>query len=345
MTSNETAERLLDAAVDYVVGEFSGTRLTEVVSREVADVLKMADRLVIAEVVDAAEVKESIRIAIDVVGESPVFKEVAGGFADGIYDLSANESYQLGDLVDREHVAASIEKVLLMHTMQDRIFDRLLESPLVANVASSFVNRIVGEFAENTRKRAERIPGVKSLIKSGQEATERVRSSEGRLGQLAGKSAQFALRRTNNAVRDVLRSGSMHDAAMEIWDLQANEPIGNLREFLSKQDLHDLVLIAYELVVTARNKEYNQHVIDACVDIVFERYGSFSVTQLLRELRLSDEHVTHEIVRFLPPVVAALQRNGVLEREIRARLEPFFYSDAVGAILLGVADGKSLSAV
>jgi hypothetical protein len=335
MNANETAEQLLDAAVQYIVGEFTGDRVTEVVAREVADVLKVADSLVVAEVVDSAAVKETIRIGIDVIGDSPVIKQAAGGFADGIYDLSANASYTLGDLVDREHVAASIEKVLLMHTMQDRIFDRLLESPMVANVASSFVNRIVGEFADSTRKRAERIPGVKSLIRTGQEASERVRSSDGVLGQIAGKSAQFALRRTNNAVRDILRSGSMHDAAMEIWDLQANEPIGNLREFLSKQDLHDLVMIGYELVVTARNKEYNQHVIDACVDIIFEQYGSFTVTQLLRELRISDEYLTREILRFLPAVVAALERNGVLENEIRARLEPFFYSDAVSAILVG----------
>jgi len=339
--AQDLAEKLLEAQVEFVLGELSGHRFAEVVERDVADVLRIADTMVVSDVIDRAQVKESGHRLVDKIGGSAIIEEMATAIADAIYDLSASDEYTLGDVVDREPVAALIEHVLAMHTAQDLALERLTESPLVANVASSFVNKIVSDFLATNRARAEKLPGMSTFLKVGASAASKVRSAGDRhldqfLGDVAGKGAQYALRRTNSAIRELIHDAPLHDAAMELWDLHADEKVSGLREYLSQQELRDLVLIIHDLVESARNKEYFGHVLEECIDVFFDKYGSHTIAGLLPELGLTGADLVAEIVAYGPSVLDAANKDGMLTAEIRKRLEPFFLSDSTLAMLSGV---------
>src|SRR5690606_40684763 len=87
----------------------------------------------------------------------------------------------------------------------------------------------------------------------------------------AAKGALFALKRTNNAIREMLRDAPVHSAAMEFWDLHADEPVSGLREYLTKLDLNELVLLCYEVAVTTREKRYFGELVAQCVEVFHER--------------------------------------------------------------------------
>lgn len=334
----EIAERLLDAQVDYLLAEVSGDRLAEVVGRDVADVLAVAETLAVREVVEVEQAKQTVRTVVDLIGGSPVFADMAGVFADSIYDhIAANDDYTLGQVVEREPVEALLEKIFGMHQAQERILDRLTESPLVATVASKFVDRLINDFVAANRERAEKIPGVSSLMSIGQQAANRAKkAADGTfVGDLAGKGALFALKRTNNAIREMLREAPVHSAAMEFWDLHADEPVSGLREYLTRKDLNELVLMVYEIAVTTREKEYLGLLLDDCVEVFFAKYGDYTLAAMLPELGVSGDDVVTEILRYGPAVIEGAKREGVLARLIRERLEPFYTSEAVLAILAG----------
>ncbi|WP_328411756.1 MULTISPECIES: hypothetical protein [unclassified Nocardia] len=332
----EIADRLLDAQVEFLLAEVTGDRFAEVIARDVEAVIGVADTLVFRDVVELDQAKQTVATIIDLIGGSPVIADMVGVFSDSIYDhIATNNDYTLGQVVDREPVEALLEKIFGMHQAQERILDRLTESPLVATVASKFVDKLINDFMQANRERAEKIPGVSSLMSLGQSAANRAKkAADGTfVGDLAGKGAMFALKRTNNAIREMLRDAPVHSAAMEFWDLHADEPVSGLRDYLTQKDLNELVLICYEIAITTREKEYFGLLVDECVEVFFTKYGDYTLAAMLPELGLSGDDIATEILRYGPAVIEGAKRNGVLGKLIRERLEPFYTSDVVLGIL------------
>ncbi|MEV6432501.1 hypothetical protein [Nocardia sp. NPDC051463] len=332
----EIADRLLDAQVEFLLAEVTGDRFAAMIARDVEAVIGVADTLVFRDVVELDQAKQTVATIIDLIGGSPVIADMVGVFSDSIYDhIATNNDYTLGQVVDREPVEALLEKIFGMHQAQERILDRLTESPLVATVASKFVDKLINDFMQANRERAEKIPGVSSLMSLGQSAANRAKkAADGTfVGDLAGRGAMFALKRTNNAIREMLRDAPVHSAAMEFWDLHADEPVSGLRDYLTQKDLNELVLICYEIAITTREKEYFGLLVDECVEVFFTKYGDYTLAAMLPELGLSGDDIATEILRYGPAVIEGAKRNGVLGKLIRERLEPFYASDAVLGIL------------
>ncbi|MBF6148324.1 hypothetical protein [Nocardia nova] len=338
--AQDIAAKLLDAQVDYLLAEVTGDRFAEVVARDVDDVLAVADTIVFRDVVSVDEARQTVRTVVNRMGGSPVLQDSVAVFADAIYDnIAENNDYTLGDVVDREPVEALLEKIFGMHQAQERLLERLTESPLVATAASKFVDKLIDDFMESNRQMASKVPGVGSLVSFGTNAAKSARkaaekaSSGTFIGDMAGKGAMFALKRTNNAIREMLRDAPVHGAAMEFWDLHAGEPVSGLRDYLTQADLRELALLVHRIVVTTRDKEYVGVLLDECVDVFFTKYGDHTLGALLPELGLSADDIRTEILRYGPAVVEAAKRNGVLAKLIRERLEPFYTSEPVLAIL------------
>jgi len=338
--AQDLAAKLLDAQVDYLLAEVTGDRFAEVVARDVDDVLAVADTIVFRDVVSVEDARQTVRTVVNRIGGSPVLQDSVAVFADAIYDnIAENNDYTLGDVVDREPVEALLEKIFGMHQAQERLLERLTESPLVATAASKFVDKLIDDFMESNRQMASKVPGVGSLVSFGTNAAKSARkaaekaSSGTFIGDMAGKGAMFALKRTNNAIREMLRDAPVHGAAMEFWDLHAGEPVSGLRDYLTQADLRELALLVHRIVVTTRDKEYVGVLLDECVDVFFTKYGDHTLGALLPELGLSADDIRTEILRYGPAVVEAAKRNGVLAKLIRERLEPFYTSEPVLAIL------------
>ncbi|WP_375478906.1 hypothetical protein [uncultured Jatrophihabitans sp.] len=336
----ELAERLLAAQVAWAVGELTGERLAAMLGRAVEDLLDALGGSQVADLVSPDDVRLTARRVLDQIVGSPLVTELAVEVADAVYDLAASDDHLLGDVVPRDPVVDLVAKLLSMRQLRDRALDRLTESPLVADVSAKFVGKIIADVVAQNRARAEKLPGMSSLLSLGSGAASRVRSVTDRhldqlLGDAAGKGASFALRRTNNAARELIDDAPLHEAALELWDLHAEEPISRLREYLGKQDLRDLVEITMRLVSSARDAEWMAAALDAGVEVFFARYGDLELHALLAELGVDRDGIRDDIRRFAPPVLERLRADGSLERLVRERLEPFFGSAQVAELLGG----------
>ncbi|MCW2495192.1 MAG: hypothetical protein JWQ77_1116 [Jatrophihabitans sp.] len=332
------AAALLEAQVEYLLAELSGERLVELLERDVLDLLDIADALVLAEVVDVEQVKRTAHTLVERIGGSSAVETMVTALSDALYDLGASDEYDLADVVDRAAVSALIARLLGMRTLHDRAMERMTESPLAATIATKFVGQIVADFVAQNRQSAEKIPGAASLFSLGQSVASRAKSvSDRALGGFVDgateRGAQMALKRTNNAIRELLRDPQMHAAAMELWDLHADEPVSGLRTYLSKKELRELALLIHALVISGRDGDYAHEVLDAGIDAFFAEYGGYSLAALLPELGLTPDQLTADLQAFAPPIVGAALATGKLEALLRSRLEPFFASPAVAAIV------------
>lgn len=334
MTAKDTAAQLLDAQVEYVLHELTGKRLATVIARDVDDLLDIAGVLTVADVVNADALKGVLRGAAERLGGGALIADVALALADAIYDLPASEEHELGSVVARDPVEALVVKLLSMDRMHEEAIRRLNHSPLVATVAAKFIGKILSDFVAQQRQMAERVPGAKSLLSLGQSAANRVLSNP-LVGDAANKGAKLAIKQTNSAVREVLKDAPLRGAAMEIWALHAEAPISELRAYLTKQDLREIVVLVHAIVTSGRASDWTGELIDACVDAVLERYGDRDVASLLPELGVTRDDLVADLRELLPPVIEAAKADGRLEELVRARLKPFFTSKKVQTILGG----------
>ncbi|MBE7186909.1 hypothetical protein [Jatrophihabitans endophyticus] len=344
--ADDLARQLLEAQTAWVVAELTGPRLDDLLAHDVADLMALAGELTLAEVADPAQVKTSARRLAALVIGSEALAGLVPAVADAVHDAPAADEHLLGDVVGREHVDALVARALELHRLEDRVMERLAESPLVATIAQRYVTKLVGDFLQANREQAEKLPGVSTMFSVGLGAASRVRgAADKRLGGLLGdaqnRSTQFAIKRSNGALREILRDAPVHDAAMELWDLQAAEPVAALREYLTAADLRDLLSIVHAAVVDASGHEYVGALIDAGVDVVFERWGSTDLAAVLADLGLTADVLLDDLRRFAPPLLEAAARDGRLAELVRTRLAPFFELESTRALLDGATPPRA----
>jgi hypothetical protein len=333
--AEDLAGRLLDLQVEWMIGELTGPRLGERATRDVDDLLRLAGELQVQDVFDAARLKASARRLVELALASPLPAEIVQSSVDALYDLPAADEHLLGDVVARQSVEALVGALLGLSRLYDRASERTAESPLVGALAGRFVTRIVTDVLQQNRQLAEKVPGVSSLFSMGLGAAAKVRSLtvDQLMPDAADKGTQFAIRRTNGALRDLIRDPSMQAAVLELWDLQAAEPVGALREYISREESRELLGLLRDLAVAAGGTEFAGDVIDGCIDAFLEQHGTQDVASLLDGLGMDREYLIRELVEHGSGLLQQLHRRGELAPLVRARLEPFFGSADVRRLL------------
>ncbi|MBL1078940.1 hypothetical protein JK358_31505 [Nocardia sp. 2] len=330
--------RLTDASVAYFIDQVSGENLVAHADSLLRDIFDIEESLRVSDILDPAAVQGSTLAVIELLTSSTLNRNFFEAIADAVYDLAANDTFRLGDVVDRDGVRKLVATVAGMHVMFERGLDRFAESPMVATVASTFVNRIVSGAGEAVRTRAERLPMMKSAFSLGDRTVGRVLSAGDkafgeRLGDATAAAAQYAVRRTNHAILTVIKETPIADAAMEVYDLFAEQPVSDLRGFIELEELRALIAAVFDLVTTVKNPEYLSDLVGDVVGILLEHYGDYTVAGLVKEIGISPEFLRDEFCRYAPAVIEAAEQDGILADLVRARVEPFFRSEQVREIL------------
>jgi hypothetical protein len=332
------ADRLLDAQVAWVIEECTGAAAAETLARLVDDLLGVTAALSVSRALDRSAAKDIARRALETVSASPLIMEGVTTFADSLYDLEANEDHRLGEVFSREPVEALLAKALAAQQLQERVLDRLGQSPLVATIAAKFVTKLVSDIVAQNKARAERVPGMSSVIKIGTSAANRVKSPFDKqldhiLGDAAERSAQTALRRTTRTIQEMIAEAPLQDALLEVWDLHADEAIGELREYLSKDDLREFAVLVHDVIISARDSAFFAAITDMIVDVFFDKHGDKTLLDLLNQLGFSRGRLVTDARLLAPLFLEQARASGQLEAQVRAGLARFWSSDLAAAAL------------
>lgn len=304
----------------------------------VDDFFELAADSPLREVIGPDSAKQAARLVLAAISSAPAGPHLAVETAARIHAMPQARSITPGDIVERADVEALGLNLLRARNLQERILERVAESPSAATVASKFVTRIVSDVLNSNRAWAEKVPGVSSIFSMGTTAAKRMRSVaerpvEALLGDATDKGAAYAIRWINAALLELVTDAPVHRATMEIWDLQAELPVADLHSWLRAKEIRDITKIGHRLWASGATSPYADAVIDAVVDVVYEQLGDYSIPDALAECGIERDHLV-EIVETLS--AHGLERAfGVeaLETLLRRRLEPFYASPAVATIL------------
>jgi hypothetical protein len=335
--ADSLAQRLLDAQVAYHLDQLRGDNAATTAAAVADELLDATGRHQIADLVDRDLAKDVVARLLANAPGSPV----GSGLIDLVVDVVMEgpaERYPLGDLVERERVEALVDAVLQLSALVDRAINRVADSPVIGAVASRFMGRIVGEVVNANKAVADRVPGLGALVSLGTATAAGMvgaagKPLEGLLGDTVGKSGAFAVRRLGRIVVETMQDPTTREALLQAWDLAAAEKVAGLDRLASREQVADVVGAVHDIVVATAADERVTDLTGALVDRFFEHFGGYTPTELLEQLDIDRADVRADVVRLAPGVVVLLDENGDLERIVRARLEPFYSSAEVAAIL------------
>lgn len=331
--SSSRAERLLDAQVAWLVGRLTGDELPALVERDLRALLDLEARITLADLVDAEQAKRQVRAVLTTVPASTGASTVVTMLADVLYD-GPEASYTLGDLVAREDLERVAEEALSRTDLVARLLDDVSASPIASTLASRFVGRLVGEVMQSNRAAAEKIPGLGALVALGVGAAGVVAgAADKQLEGVLGMGASFATRRLNRVLVETLKDPAARAAVLEVYDLYADRPIPHLRESAKRQDVHRAAGLAQDLAISGAASEPVLALADAVVDAFWRIYGEHPATAFAVDLGLDRDALISQATSMAAVAVAVAHDNGNLERLVRERLEPFYASPEVAAIL------------
>ncbi len=337
MPANPLARQLLDAQTAYHLQQLRGDKVAVTAGALVDELLDATGKHQIADLVNSDVAKGAIARLLSTTPGSAA--------ASGLIDLAIDvvlkgpaDPYPLGDLVERERVEALVDALLQLSPLVDHAIAQVADSPVIGTVASRFMGRIVGEVVQANKAVADKVPGLGALMSLGTSTAANVvgaagRPLEGILGDTVGRSGAFAARRLGRIIVETMQDPTTREAVLQAWDLAATEKVAGLDRLLSRDQLADVVGAVHELAVTTATNEHVTALVDVLVDGFLDHFGGYTPTELLEQLDIDREHVREDVVRIAPGIVGLLDEAGDLERLLRARLEPFFTSPEVVALL------------
>ena len=332
-SSHDRAERLLDAQIAFLADQLGPASFGALLEQELDALLANAAELTLGDVVTREQITAvAIKYAgtFEIPGSIP---ELASEIAERVYRHPAQEGNRLQDVIAVRHVKAFTAKLLELPLVQER----LIESPFMVEIVAEWLYRLGTDAAAQNRELAGRIPGLSTLLGAGGSllgavAPDAATDVNVRLRELSEQTARILLRRakgTANSADDPW----VNDTVVEMWHEQADKPVSSLQQYVTQEDLEDLIVLLYEFWLSFRETAYLHALIGEGVDFFFDKYAEASLATLLEEFGISRADLAEEAQRFAPPIIALLRANGMLEAFLRRRLEPFFQAESTRALL------------
>ncbi|HWU31629.1 MAG TPA: hypothetical protein VN108_02080 [Marmoricola sp.] len=336
MSRPPLVDALIDAQTAYVIEEL-GTISRESVAEVVASLLQIAESVTLSAFIPAD-------LAIDVVTQvrSNMPASVgAGEVVEAVLDVAfagPTQPVTASELVARDQLEAVLDEILGHTGVLEALLEDITSGPLVGAMASRFIGRIVGEVVATNQAVADKVPGLGALVSFGTSAAAKVASVadkqlEAVLGDTAGKSAAFAVRRLNTIALDIARDPATREAILEIWDQVSERPITGLEGQVDREEASRLADAVRAMIATAADTDAAADLAQRVVASVYARYGDLPIIELVNDFDIDREALVDHLHTTASSACEAALKTDEVEALIRRRVETFFTRAEIAMLL------------
>lgn len=332
------AEALLEAHVAWLVARWDSEGLEDDVGRRLDAALAVADQLKLEDVVTLRSIQQTaIGYASDMTlgGAIPA---LVGDIATALYEHPVHEKTRLEQLMPDKQFEELLDKVLELRELREAVVHESVSNPIFANLITELLYSGVRDYVATSTKFAGRLPGAKSAMKFGKAFVDRARpelgnSLEDGIKTYVNKNTQTSLNASERYLLDAFESDEFRQVVLDLWDENKHLSVASVRDFAGQLDIEELFVIGYEYWQHLRQTPLYQQLIESGIEVFYDTYRKTPLTEILEDIGVTRDMMVRDAMRFLPKIVRALRKKGLLESAIRQQLEDFYRSDAAAAVL------------
>ena len=336
--SEELAQKLLDAHVEFEMRNLKGERLAETI-RE--DLSAFYDWLGSVKVNDVLNREVTLAFLQREVMETPLPSAWINFILKGIdrihLDLKDNDeplnSHISRDVYDRM-VAYSAQPEELRH----EVIRHLTRSPLSGRLLSDIIYLGIQEFLTKADVLTKSIPGASTLLSFGQSLVKGAlpgleQNSEKMIKDFLANNIKSLLGPTEEILIKGVNEEFMREAADEFWNEFFNRPTGELSAYLDSFKEEDAAFIIEGFWEDYRKSPLCKKMVESLVDHFAEFYGERDIQSLLAETGWSKEKTLEQGTLIATPLMERVMEGGYAEAFLRRRLEAFYLTGPARDIL------------
>jgi hypothetical protein len=332
------ADVLLDAHVAYLVDQFTGDGLRELLAEQIDALLADAARLKLKEAVTARMIKDTARTYAAEIELGAGLPELVSAIARELYVHKVHDRTALKDVVVHARYEEFVDKVLEFESLREKLVRAAAASPIYIAFASDLLYHGIKGYLARGSELTRGVPGATSMMKLGRSVLNKAspgieNTLDDNLRKYVAKSVEATSRSSAEFVLQHLNEAALRKMTREIWDKLKFERFGSLRDDIAEDDIEDLFVIGYEFWRELRTTEIYTTLIDAGIDVFFEMYGDTTLAALLEEIGVTRQIMLDEAMHYAPHVLKVLKRKKLLEPMLRRTLEGFYRSGAVERIV------------
>lgn len=328
------AQQLLDAQVLFIKARLSSPEASEYVHRLIGFCLQHGQDILIEQAVSATSIKQVVQtFAFDL--------NLGGGLIELIGAMSQQLYHEINQLAPTLHMLMSdpfieqwIDKILELEQVRLHITQAIGSSAaahdIIAQITSSLIKKQLPDWqAQTTAQLTSHWLGKTAFANK---LTKLVRHQEAKLlGMAEQHIAEFVQAQSSQLFN--LEASELKDIIWQIWQNIKHIPLNELSSGIAALDVEEFFVLIYESWRQLRQTKYMQQIILTGVDIFFDVYGQYPITELLEEIGIGQQHLVSEANRFLPQVIAALNAHDVLDPLIKMQLADFYQSTAALSLI------------
>lgn len=329
--SSELSARLLDAHVAHELEQLQAERLPELIDREVGELFAWLGELKLEDIASREQVNSVIDRYVIELKISGAFTELAGEMSRLVVSSRLSQDTRVDQVLRPGEFSQFADKLTGLEDLWRELLHLVVQSDAYARLLSTALQRSVLDALFRTADAGARRSVLDAMLERLRPVI--VQRVEPYVSAYLEKAIKHGVRHSEQRLLVALDVEAVRGLVDEVWDEVGPMKLADAFAFISSHDLEDFVVLGYEFWQRYRKTRYFREISRELVDHFFTKYADDSVLDLLNELGVDAAMVSDELKGFLPPLLERARASGLLERRIRAHLEPFYRSDAAAAIL------------
>lgn len=332
MNAHILAQQLLDAQVAHLRQRLIGADAITQMSIFLDDLLQHGSHFTLSQLVQREAIHGVVRTYAFELNLGGGILELIGAMARGLYQVWQQNPPRLRDLIHDQSAEQWIHKIVELQPLRQQLIRQLQQSPLAKNLLSQLVIQTVQRqlptwLAAQATQQSQHTLRHKLI--------QRLLHSEIQLIEWLSQHIANGIQHSDALDLD---DQTLTDFLQHLWVGVRDIDLHQHAIGLSALDVEEFFVLVYEDWKHLRQTEHLQRWIYTGIDVFFEVYGDYAVTDLLDEVGVTRLHMRGEIERFMPMVLDALDQSGDLTILLKTQLQPFYQDSSTLALLSSALD-------
>lgn len=333
--AEQLAQQLLNAQVEFIKTRLIGDEAQLHFTRLIDFALLQANQLTLDQVVSLQSVKEVVKVYAFDLNLGAGILELIGAIAQRVYGEINNESASLLNLVGQHHIEQWIDKIIELEQVRVHVITAIQNSPTALQVISQIVSSLIKsqrtEWLQSIHNVGVVPEWIEKSIFSGK-IKQFLRQQEAKLLQVTEQQLSHFIQHQSKHLLE-LNNDDLRDISLEVWQSIRDLPLNQIFEGITALDIEEFFVLIYESWRHLRQTEDMQRLILTGVDVFFEVYGDYPISELLEEIGISRQHLINDAKRFLPQIITTFSQHGLLDQLIRLQLADFYQDTSILSLI------------
>ncbi|MEY2862959.1 MAG: hypothetical protein RLY58_666 [Pseudomonadota bacterium] len=337
------AQQLLDAQVRYAKERLAGEHAIDIMTHAMDEILARAEHFQLNEVVSAQAIRDVVTTYAFELNLGGGVLELIGAMARQLHHQFSQNAPALKHLMTDRSILQWIEKIIELEPLRQQLAQHVLSSQTVHRMLSQMLTLMLRrqfpqwmqQLHEQMEQRANRPHRFAGLF-------NRLAQQEDQLNEWLIEQLVQRIQNTSSHLLS-LDDVELRDLLNQFWLAIRELKLDYFAEALDPLDVEEFFVLVYDDWRRLRQHSFVQDLILTGVDVFFDIYGEYTLVELIDEVGITRQHMIGEIIRFAPPVIAALKHSGDLDSLLRLQLEPFYHQPETLALLSDALDANRSS--